>query len=142
MAWKPAAHFTMYRRPERGSANPMQNRRKRTGEWLRELREKRGLSQRELARRVGAEFYTFISQLEHGWGHVPPDRYLVWATALQIEPQEFVRGLMQHDDPMAYDIIFGDVSPGAPTVSSAQSSKIVTMRRQPHVSGAKRKLKP
>jgi len=119
----------------------MENRRKRAGAWLRELREKRGLSERELARRVGAEFYTFISQIEHGWGRIPPDRYLAWATALQIEPQEFVRGLMQLDDPMAYDVIFGDVSPAAPTLSSAQSSKIVKMRR-PHVSGAKRKLKP
>jgi len=65
--------------------------RKEAGRWLRELREKRGLSQRELAERVGAEVYTLISQLEHGRGHIPPDRYLVWAEALEIEPGELVR---------------------------------------------------
>jgi len=65
--------------------------RKETGRWLRELREKRGLSQRELADKVGAEVYTLISQLEHGRGRIPPDRYLVWAQALEIEPGELAR---------------------------------------------------
>jgi transcriptional regulator with XRE-family HTH domain len=30
------------------------------------LRERRGLSQRELAKRVGIRYYTLIAQLEHG----------------------------------------------------------------------------
>ena len=67
--------------------------RKEAGRWLRELREKRGLSQRELAHKVGAEIYTLISQLEQGRGRIPPDRYLVWADALGIEPAELVRRL-------------------------------------------------
>jgi transcriptional regulator with XRE-family HTH domain len=65
--------------------------RKEAGRWLRELREKRGLSQRELAEKVGAEVYTLISQLEHGRGRIPPDRYLVWAEVLGIEPSELAR---------------------------------------------------
>ena len=65
--------------------------RKEAGRWLRELREKRGLSQRELADKVGAEVYTLISQLEDGRGRIPPDRYLVWAEALEIEPGELAR---------------------------------------------------
>ena len=81
--------------------------RSEAGRWLQELREKRGLSQRELAQKVGAEYYTLISQLEHGRGRVPPDRYLVWARALGVEPREFVRGLMAFYDPVTYDIIFG-----------------------------------
>jgi hypothetical protein len=48
---------------------------------------------------------------------------------------------MWYDDPMAYDVIFGGVSPPAATPSSVQSSTIVTMRGQ-HVPAAKRKLKP
>jgi transcriptional regulator with XRE-family HTH domain len=130
----------MYRSRERGSAKPSQNQRIRAGLWLRELREKRGLSQRELAQRVGVEFYTFVSQIEHGRGGIPPDRYLVWAAALQVEPREFVRGLMSYYDPMMYNVIFGDVSPPAATPSSVPSSTIVAMRKQP-VSAAKRKLK-
>jgi transcriptional regulator with XRE-family HTH domain len=66
----------------------------RAGSWLRELRERRGLTQRELARIVGVEYYTIIAQLESGRGRVPADRYLAWAAALQVEPREFARKLM------------------------------------------------
>jgi transcriptional regulator with XRE-family HTH domain len=72
--------------------------RKEAGRWLRELREMRGLSQRELADKVGAEVYTLISQLEQGRGRIPRDRYLVWAEALEIEPGEFVRRLTNYYD--------------------------------------------
>ena len=73
--------------------------RKQAGRWLRELRENCGLSQRQLAAKVGAKYYTSISQLEAGRGRIPPDRYLVWAAALNVEPQEFVRTLMCYYDP-------------------------------------------
>jgi transcriptional regulator with XRE-family HTH domain len=84
----------------------MQDMRSKAGCWLRELREKRGLSQRELAAKVGAEYYTFVSQLETGRGRIPPDHYLVWASALEIAPREFVRSLMSFYDPVAYGILF------------------------------------
>jgi transcriptional regulator with XRE-family HTH domain len=84
----------------------MQSLRKEAGRWLRELREMRGLSQRELADKVGVEFYTLISQLEHGRGLIPPDRYLVWADALEIEPGEFIRRLTYYYDPDTYKIVF------------------------------------
>ena len=73
--------------------------RSEAGRWLQEHREKRGLSQSELAQKVGAEYSTLISHIEH--------RYLVWARALGVEPREFVRGLMAFYDPVTYDIIFG-----------------------------------
>jgi transcriptional regulator with XRE-family HTH domain len=78
--------------------------RKPAGLWLRELRENCGLSQRQLAAKVGAEYYTIISQFETGRGRIPPDRYLVWAAALSVEPQEFVRTLtlMSYDDPLTH----------------------------------------
>jgi transcriptional regulator with XRE-family HTH domain len=78
------------------------------GLWLRELREKRGLSQRQLASLVGAEYYTFISQLETGRGRIPPDRYRQWAGALGVDVVDFVRTLMQYYDPVTYDILFGE----------------------------------
>ena len=79
----------------------MRDMRNKAGFWLRELRKKRGLSQRDLAAKVGAEFYTIISQLESGRGQIPPDRYLDWATALEIAPEEFVRSLMAFYDSVA-----------------------------------------
>src|SRR5262245_56997287 len=84
--------------------------RNQSGAWLCELRKKRGLSQRELAKRVGAGYYTVISQLEAGWGRIPADRYQVWADALGVEPREFVRTLMSYSDP-DYDPVTSDVFP-------------------------------
>jgi transcriptional regulator with XRE-family HTH domain len=92
---------------QRWSAKGTQNLRREAGSWLRELREKRGLSQRELAQNVGAEYYTFISQLENGRGRIPPNRYLLWARALGVEPKVFVQTLMSYYDPVTYDTIFG-----------------------------------
>jgi len=104
----------MYTHPQRRSTKLTQKLRNQAGFWLRELREKRGLSQRDLAERVGAEYYTFISQLENGRGRIPPDRYLVWAEALGVEPRAFVRTLMSYYDPVTYNIIFGDApQPGS-----------------------------
>ncbi len=97
----------MYSNPQRRSDKLTQKLRTEAGLWLRELREKSGLTQREMAQRVGAEYYTFISQLENGRGRIPPDRYLVWAEALGVQPREFVRGLMSYYDPVTYQIIFG-----------------------------------
>jgi transcriptional regulator with XRE-family HTH domain len=97
----------MYTQPQRRSSKLTQMLRDQAGRWLRELREKRGLSQRELAQKVGAEFDAFISQLENGKGRIPPDRYLAWADALGVEPPVFVRRLMFHYDPVTYNIVFG-----------------------------------
>ena len=97
----------MYSSAQRRSDPDVQELRRAGGIWLRELRERRGLSQRDLARLVGAEYYTFISQLETGRGRVPPDRYRVWASALQVDPTLFVKQLLSYYDPVTYDILFG-----------------------------------
>lgn len=53
----------------------MGERRREAGVWLRQLREERGFTQRQLAERVGIEYYTFVSQIEAGRGRIPADRY-------------------------------------------------------------------
>src|SRR5262245_64523107 len=83
--------------------------RNQAGIWLRKLRKSRGLSQQKLAALVGAEYYTFISQLETGRGRIPPDRYLIWARALEVDKREFVRTLMSYYDPVTYSILFDQV---------------------------------
>ncbi len=97
----------MYGNPQKRSAIDVQDLRREGGRWLKDLREKVGLSQRELALKVGAEYYTFISQLETGRGRIPPDRYLQWAEALELEPSVFVRDLMRYYDPLTHAILFG-----------------------------------
>ena len=100
----------MYTHNQLKSDPAVQELRRIAGTWLRELREKRGLSQRQLAKLVGAEYYTFVSQLETGRGRIPPDRYRRWAETLQVEPAEFVRTLMKYYDPVTFSILFGEPS--------------------------------
>ncbi|MBB3809095.1 helix-turn-helix domain-containing protein [Pseudochelatococcus contaminans] len=82
--------------------------RREAGRWLKQRREEVGLSQRELAALVGAEYYTFVSQLESGRGRVPPERYRAWATALQMQPRDFVRTILRYYDILTYEILFED----------------------------------
>ena len=87
------------------------NLRVEAGHWLRHLRERRGLSQREMADKVGLENYTIVSQFEHGRGRISPDDYRVWANALDVDCRDFVMRLMSYYDPVTYGILFGRTSP-------------------------------
>jgi transcriptional regulator with XRE-family HTH domain len=98
----------MYSNPQKVSSAEVVELRREAGRWLKDLREKAGLSQREMADRVGAEYYTFISQIEAGRGRIPPDRYAAWADALSIDPRIFVRTLLRYYDPVTYKILFQD----------------------------------
>ncbi len=80
--------------------------RRQAGRWLKSKREERGLSQRQLADRLGLDYYTFISQLETGRGRIPPERYVDWAHALGMEPRQLVRTLMRYYDPITFELLF------------------------------------
>jgi transcriptional regulator with XRE-family HTH domain len=96
----------MYGNPQRRNAADVQGLRREGGRWLKEQRERAGISQRQLAERVGAEYYTFISQLETGRGRIPPDRYKMWAESLNMPVRDFVRHILQFYDPITYEILF------------------------------------
>jgi ribosome-binding protein aMBF1 (putative translation factor) len=83
------------------------NLRVQAGHWLRHLRESRGLSQREMANKVGLINYTSISQFEHGRGRISPDDYRAWCDALGVDCRDFVMRLMSYYDPVTYGILFG-----------------------------------
>jgi DNA-binding XRE family transcriptional regulator len=76
------------------------------GCWLKGLRQARGLSQRELAEKVGVEYYTIISQLESGLGRIPPGGHVAWAKALAVTPWELVDKLIRCYDPAIYRLLF------------------------------------
>lgn len=97
----------MYVHNQRTSEASTQQLRRDGGQWLRQRRLERGLSQRELAQAVGADYYTFISQLENGRGRIPPDRYGDWAEALGLESPIFVFNIMRFYDPVTFEILFG-----------------------------------
>jgi transcriptional regulator with XRE-family HTH domain len=97
----------VYTHAQHRSDPNVQELRREAGSWLRELREDRGMSQRQLAAQLGSDYYTFISQLETGRGRIPPDRYEQWAEALGVPATVFVKRLMQYYDPVTYRILFG-----------------------------------
>jgi transcriptional regulator with XRE-family HTH domain len=96
----------MYGNPQRLNHADILDLRREGGRWLKQQRERLGLSQRQLAERVGAEYYTFISQLETGRGRIPPDRYDDWARALEMDSRDFVREVLRYYDPITHSILF------------------------------------
>ena len=90
--------------------------RKEAGRWLKDRREARGLSQRQLAEMVGVDYYTFISQLETGRGRIPPDKFRTWAQALGMDARDFVLALLPFYDPTTYSILFPKNLTGGQTI--------------------------
>ena len=80
--------------------------RKQAGNWLKELRARAGLSQIELARILDFKYYTFISQVENGFGRVPTESLEGWARALGVEPRAFARELLSYYEPELHRLLF------------------------------------
>jgi transcriptional regulator with XRE-family HTH domain len=80
--------------------------RKRAGGWLQEQRKKAGLSQIQLAERLGLKYYTFISQIENGFSRVPSESMEAWALALGIPPSQFARQLVAFYEPELHKLLF------------------------------------
>lgn len=98
----------MYMQNQKRNDTTVQEMRRDGGIWLKKLRLSANLSQRQLAEKVGADYYTFISQLENGRGRIPPDRYEEWAEALNVPPDTFVFNVMRFYDPVTFKILFGE----------------------------------
>jgi transcriptional regulator with XRE-family HTH domain len=80
--------------------------RKQAGAWLQGRRKAAGLSQIELAQRLGLKYYTFISQVENGFGRVPSDSMEAWARAVGVAPGEFARQLLRFYEPELHKLLF------------------------------------
>ncbi|MBC7953201.1 MAG: helix-turn-helix transcriptional regulator [Rhodospirillaceae bacterium] len=87
------------------AATSERDRRRCAGTWLRELREHRGLSQRELAQLVGYKYYTFVSQVEHGAVKLPSEDMEKWALALKQNKREFTMRYISFCDPVLVGLI-------------------------------------
>jgi transcriptional regulator with XRE-family HTH domain len=80
--------------------------RKLAGDWLKRLRAEAGLSQVELAGKLGLKYYTFISQVENGFGRVPTESMEAWGRALGVDPSRFARELLAFYDPELHRLLF------------------------------------
>jgi len=81
--------------------------RKQAGDWLKQRRADAGLSQVDLATRLGLKYYTFISQVENGFSRVPTETMEAWATELDLEPAAFAKHLLLYYEPELHRLLFG-----------------------------------
>ena len=81
--------------------------RKQAGDWLKQRRADAGLSQVDLAARLGLKYYTFISQVENGFSRVPTETMAAWATELGLEPAAFAKHLLSYYEPELHRLLFG-----------------------------------
>ena len=84
--------------------------RQQAGRWLKAAREAAGLTQAELAERVGLRYYTFVSQVESGLGRLPIETQRAWAEALGLDPREFAQTLLRYYEPELYRLLFSDAA--------------------------------
>jgi transcriptional regulator with XRE-family HTH domain len=74
--------------------------------FLRDRRLAAGMTQADIARILGLGNTQMVSQIEAGKARVPPARYVEYATALKMNPKDFVAELLRYYDPEAWRILF------------------------------------
>jgi transcriptional regulator with XRE-family HTH domain len=84
--------------------------RKQAGDWLKQRRADAGLSQADLAAKLGLKYYTFISQVENGFSRVPTELIGAWANELGLEQRAFARHLIMYYEPELHRLLFGTES--------------------------------
>src|SRR5437764_11597691 len=105
---KQAKHQDVFaERPPAKAAPDTKQLRKLAGDWLKLRRADAGLSQVDLAARLGLKYYTFISQVENGFSRVPTETMAAWASALGLEPAAFAKHLLLYYEPELYRLLFG-----------------------------------
>jgi transcriptional regulator with XRE-family HTH domain len=81
--------------------------RKRAGTWLKGLREQAGLTQMQLADRLGFKYYSFVSQVENGFGRLPNEKMEAWAQTLGVDPSQFAKKLISFYEPDLHRLLYG-----------------------------------
>lgn len=76
------------------------------GLFLQKLRVHAGLTQRELAMKLDLQYYTMVSQIENGSARIPPNLYVKYAKALNVEQQLFIQKILEYYDPYTHNAMF------------------------------------
>ena len=87
-------------------ASSLKQARRQAGSWLKELREGAGLTQMELATRLGFKYYAFVSQVETGFTRLPTEKIEGWARAVGVEPAWFARRLLSYYEPELHRVLY------------------------------------
>lgn len=81
--------------------------RKQAGKYVKGLREAAGLTQMEVTKKIGVDYYTLVSQVERGLARIPPDKIADWADAVGVDRKMFAQRLLEHYDPFMWQMLFG-----------------------------------
>jgi transcriptional regulator with XRE-family HTH domain len=90
----------------RRSVRTTEEERKGAGEFLRDRRRDAGMTQADIARALGLSNTQTVYQIEAGKARVPPARYVEYATALKMDPKDFISELLRYYDREAWRILF------------------------------------
>lgn len=82
----------------------------RAGRFLRQLRKNAAKTQREAAKDIGLDYYTFISQVETGHSRLPAEMWEAVAKSYAVSPQGLAKNLLKFYDPCTYKILFGPIT--------------------------------
>ena len=77
------------------------------GAYIRQLRHENGLTQEELAARVGLNNKQIVCAIEGGKQHVPPERVLAFAPALNVSTRTFCARVLRYSNPWCWGGIYG-----------------------------------
>jgi len=89
---------------------------KAAGAYLQELREKAGLTQKQVTAVLGWTSHQQLSSVERGNNRLPPEHNATLAILYQVTPAELTCNLLRHYSPYEYECLFGEVSsPGTST---------------------------
>ena len=82
--------------------------RKKAGAYLKDIRMKTEprITQKQIADKLGIEYYTFISQVEAGASRLPPQHVADWAKICNASISEVGKTLLKYYDPHMFDAIF------------------------------------
>ena len=83
--------------------------RRRAGSYLRGLRTDAGLTQQQVAKALGWDYYTMVSQIERGISRLPPEDMASYATTLGVDLAKMAKDLLEFYDPHMHAAMFGDV---------------------------------
>jgi len=81
--------------------------RKEGGLFLKQLRNHRGLTQRDVAESLDLAYYTMIAQIEAGSARIPPDHFVGYAKLMGCHQDLFIKKLMSYYDPVTYVGLWG-----------------------------------
>lgn len=80
------------------------------GGYLKQARQDKGLTQKQLGDILGIEYYNVISQIELDRMSLPPAHWLNIAKALELNEAEFLVRCLNEVMPEVRKAVFGDVS--------------------------------